>query len=190
MSEITGDMMKNISFLGLCLVAIIITAGVAYAAKSPISANDASSTKLKSDIVISNVQITRVDGTSELDNVRIAATITNTVRGTSTGPFKVRVDWRAIPRTAPEWSDDPDFLADIPWNYLNSAGVQNLINDPSRRSMPSVTLYFDHVVPLEQLESNRYVYLVTADYMNQVDEAKEHNNASGECYPSRYYTPG
>lgn len=182
--------MKNIPFLRLCLIAIIITAGVAYAVKSPISPEGASSIKLKPDIVISNLQVTRIDGTSELDNVRIAATITNTASGTSTGPFKVRVDWRAIPRTAPEWSDDPDFLADIPWNYLSSGGVQNLINDPSRRSMPSVTLYFDHVVPLEQLESNRYVYRVTADYMNQVDEAKEHNNASGEYYPGRYYTPG
>lgn len=190
MSEVTGDMMKNISFLALCLIAIIITAGVVYAAKSPTPPKDVPSTKLKPDIIISNIQITRVDGTSELDNVRIAATITNTVRGTSTGPFKVRVDWRAIPRTAPEWSDDPDFLADIPWNYLNSGEVENLINDPSRKSMPSVTLYFDHVVPLEQLESNRYIYLVTADCMNQVDEAKEYNNASGEYYPSRHYTPG
>jgi len=181
--------MKIISFLGLFLIVIIITNGIACAAKSPISPRDASSTKIKPDIIISNIQITRVDGTSDVDNVRIAATITNTVRGTSTGPFQVRVDWRAIPRTAPEWSDDPDFLVDIPWNYLNSKGVQKLVNDPSSISLPSVTLYFDHVVSLEELESSRYIYRITADYTNRVDEAKEYNNASGEYYPSRHYTP-
>ncbi|MCJ7444484.1 MAG: hypothetical protein MUO26_08140 [Methanotrichaceae archaeon] len=151
--------MKNTSFLGLCLIAIIITTGVAYAVKNPISPKDAPSTlvKLKPDIAISNVQVTHFSGTSELDTIRITATITNSVRGTSTGPFEVRLDWRAIPRTAPQYSSDPDFLADIPWNYLNSGRVENLFNDPSKRSLPSVTLNFFHSMPAELLESNRCV---------------------------------
>ncbi len=181
--------MKTVSFSIFCLIAIITAVGVAYAIGSPLSSNEAQSIKLKPDIDIVKTIVTRVDGTSEFDNIRIAVTITNTVKGTSTGPFNVRVNWREIPRSVPQWITDPEVseeLAAIPWNYLSSARVENLINDPSRKSFPTTTLNFYQVVPLEELEENRYVYNITADYMNQVDEIKETNNVQSASYPSWY----
>lgn len=184
-----GDTMKIISFSILCLIAFIAAVGVACAIGSPISSNEAQSTKLKPDIDIVNAIVTRVDGTSESDNIRIAVTITNTAKGTSTGPFNVRVGWREIPRSVPQWITDPEVLeelAAIPWNYLSSARVENLINNPSKKSFPTTTLYFYQTVPLEELEENRYVYNITADYLNQVDEAKEVNNVQSASYPRWY----
>jgi hypothetical protein len=177
-------MMKNISFLGLCVIAIIITAGIAYAVKSPISPKNAQATKLKPDIVITDVQV----HTNDSSNFLITAAVINSVRSTSPGPFEVRLYWRIIPRTAPQYSSDPDFLADIPWNYVNSWRVENLFNDPSTRLLPSFTLRFVHTTPAEQLESDRYVYRLTADEMNQVDEAREDNNINGGTYPPYYWT--
>ncbi len=184
-----GGMMKNISFSILCLTAIIIAVGVAYAIGSPLSSNEAQSIKLKPDIDIVKIIVTRVDGTSEFDNIRIAVTITNIAKSTSTGPFNVKVDWREIPRSVPQWITDPEVseeLDAIPWNYLSSARVENLVNNPSKKSVPTTTLYFYQTVPLEELEENRYIYNITADYMNQVDETKEINNVQSASYPSWY----
>lgn len=178
--------MRIISSLGLCMIVIIITAGVVYAAKSPTSPKDAPSTliKLKPDIKITHVQVQ----TNDSSNFLITAAVINSVRGTSTGPFEVKLYWRIIPRTAPQYSSDPDFLADIPWNYVSSWRVENLFNDPSARSLSSFTLRFIHTIPTEQLESERYVYRLTADEMNQVDEAREDNNINGGTYPPYYWT--
>jgi len=177
-------MMRIISFIGLCMITIIITAGVVHAAKSPTSPKDAPSVKLKPDIQITNVQV----HTNDSSNFLITAAVINSVRGTSTGPFEVRLYWRIIPRTAPQYSSDPDFLADIPWNYVNIWRVEGLFSDPSTRSLPSFALRFVHTTPAEQLESDRYIYLLTADEMNQVDEAREDNNRNSNTYPPYYWT--
>jgi len=170
--------MKNIPFLGLCLITIIITSGVTDAVMGPTSARSATSVKLKPDIVVSDIQFTPLGVTSEGHNIRIAATITNTVRGTSTGPFKVRINWDY---PGVYYYNSTLFGPDDPLgygNYLSSGGVQNLINDPSRMSLPIVTLYFDHTVP----NGETYRYTVMADYLNQVAEADEHNNGLSAEY--------
>ncbi len=157
-----GDLMKKISLLGLCLIAIIITSGVVSAVKGTTSQRDASSAKIKPDIVISNLQITPLGATSEGQNVRITATLTNMVRGTSTGPFKVRID-----RLYPVWWNTSL------WATLQFGGVANLVNDPSKTSLPVVTLYFDDAI---QPQYTHAKYQVVADSKNEVEEANEDNN--------------
>ncbi|MFZ3149627.1 MAG: hypothetical protein WA137_11375 [Methanothrix sp.] len=144
------------------MIAIIITAGVAYAVKSPISPRDAQATKLKPDIVVSDIQITPLGETSEGQSVRITATLTNMAIGTSTGQFKVRVD-RLFPVS---WNMSL-------WNTMQFGGVANLINDPSKASLPRVTLYFDDVI---QPRYTHAKYQVVADSRYEVVEANESNN--------------
>jgi hypothetical protein len=168
--------MKIISLFGLCMIVIILAAGVVCAAKSPINLREV---KLKPDIIINEFQVY----TNNSYTFQITAAITNSVRGTSTGPFEVILEWRAIPRSAPQYSSDPNFLADIPWNYLGSWRVENLINDPSMKSLPSFKISYIHRTPTEQSESERYLYRLTVDATNQVDEANEGNNHKGEPYP-------
>jgi hypothetical protein len=171
-----GDVMKIISLFGLCMIVLILAAGVVCAAKSPINLREV---KLKPDIIINDFQV----NTSDFYNFQITGAITNSVRGTSTGPFEIILEWRAVPISAPQYSSDPDFLADIPWNYLSSWRVENLINDPSMNSLPRFKIRFNHITTTEQSESERYLYRLTADAKNQVDEANEHNNLKGEPYP-------
>ena len=174
--------MKIISLFGLCIVVIIIAAGVVCAAKSPINLKEV---RLKPDIIINNFQV----NTNDSYDFSVIAAITNSVRGTSTGPFEVILEWRAVPSSAPQFSSDPDFLADIPWNYLSSWRVENLINDPSMTSLPSFKIRFIHRTPTERSESERYLYRLTVDATNQVDEANEHNNLKGEPCPP-YFPQG
>jgi len=98
-------------------------------------------------------------------NVQINVTVVNRIRNTATGPFKVKV----------EWTNNPT----IGYNLLGSGGVTNLeYNLASAVIKNRKTLSFNHQVPTGE----SYKYRVTADYLNQVDEADETNNVTSAGY--------
>lgn len=121
---------------------------------------------LKPDITINDVKVDRISSTATADNVRVTVILLNANPGTSTGPFKVKVDWTENPTAG--------------FTLLGTSGVTNLANDPSMAVM-SITRTFDHTVP----KGKAYKYRATADFMNQVDEANEINNVENEGYTAR-----
>ncbi len=156
--------MKRFGFLHLavCIAIVMTFAILAEAAKAPGSPE---SEKLKPDIVISDVKISRISVVPAGHNVQINVTVTNVIRDTSTGPFKVKV----------EWTEDPT----AGFNLLGTGGVTNLAYDSSSVVVRnSKTLSFNQLVPT----GKSYKYRVTADYLNQVDEANETNNVASAGY--------
>jgi hypothetical protein len=135
---------------------------LAEAAKAPDSPE---AVKLKPDIAISEVKISRISVVPAGDNVQINVTVVNRIRGTSTGPFKVKV----------EWTEDPT----VGFNLLGTGGVTNLAYDSASVVVRNgKTLSFNQLVPT----GKSYKYRVTADYLNQVDEADETNNVASAGY--------
>ncbi len=156
--------MKRFNFLHLAVcIAVIMTAAIlAEAAKAPGSPE---SEKLKPDIVISDIKISRISVVPTGNNVQINVTLTNLIRGTSTGPFKVKVEWTENPTTG--------------FNLLGTGGVTNLAYDSASAVVQnSKILSFNQLVPT----GKSYKYRVTADYLNQVDEANETNNVASAGY--------
>jgi hypothetical protein len=148
--------------LFVVLAIILIVAAFADAAKAPGSPD---STKIKPDIAVSDMKITRVSVTSAGHNVQINATVVNRIRDTSTGPFKVKV----------EWTENPA----LGFNLLATGGVENLAYDSTSAVVRNgKTLTFSHVVPT----GKNYKYRVTADYMGQVNETDETNNVASAGY--------
>jgi hypothetical protein len=143
------------------LAVLLAMATVASAAEKP------PTVALKPDIVIKDMRVERISSTATADNVRISVTVLDTVPGTSTGPFKIRV----------EWTEDPT----VGFTLLGTAGVANLANDPSLMVVKSETRTFDHAVP----KGKAYKYRATVDFMNQVDEANESNNVANAGYVAR-----
>ncbi len=121
----------------------------------------------KPDIVIKDLKIDRISSTATEDNVRITVSVINTVSGTSTGTFKIKV----------EWTEDPT----AGFTLLGTSGVSNLVNDPSSIAVRGETRSFDHTVP----KGKAYKYRATADYLNQVSEANESNNVISGGYVAR-----
>ena len=146
--------------VGLLVILFTAIASVNAAEKPPEIA-------LKPDIVIKDLRIDRISSTPTADNVRITVTVINTVSGTSTGPFKIKVEWTENPTAG--------------YTTLGTSGVSNLINDPSSIAVRSETRTFDHTVP----KGKAYKYLATADFMNQVLEADESNNINSAGYVAR-----
>ncbi len=124
-------------------------------------------TAVKPDIIIRDLSIDRTGSTSGSDDVLISVTVLNPVSGTSTGPFKIKV----------EWTEDPT----AGFTLLGTSGILNLVNDPSVASVRGETRTFEHSVP----RGKAYKYRVTADYMNQVAEANEANNVNSAGYVAR-----
>ncbi len=156
--------MKRSSFLYLAvgLAIFLAVAALADAAKAPGSPE---ATKIKPDIVVSDIKITRTGITPSGHDIQINVTVVNRVRDTSTGPFKVKVEWTENPATG--------------FNLLGTGGVTNLAYDSSSAVVHNgKTLSFNHIVPA----GKSYKYRVTADYMGQVDEADETNNVSSAGY--------
>ncbi len=156
--------MKKSNFLhfAVCIAVVMAFAVLAEAAKAPGSPG---ATLLKPDIAISDVKITRMSVVPAGDNVQINVTVVNKIRGTSTGPFKVKV----------EWTEDPT----VGFNLVGTGGVVNLAYDSASVVVQnSKTLIFYHLVPA----GKSYKYRVTADYLNQVDEANEANNVTSVGY--------
>ncbi len=122
---------------------------------------------VKPDIAIMDLSIDRTGVTPAGNEVLVSVTVRNAVPGTSTGPFKIKV----------EWTEDPT----AGFTLLGTSGVSNLINDPSMASVSGETRTFEHVVP----SGKAYKYRVTADYMNQVAEANEANNVESAGYVAR-----
>jgi len=156
--------MKRFNFLHLavCIAIVMTFAVLAEAAKAPDSPE---AVKLKPDIAISEVKISRISVVPAGDNVQINVTVVNRIRGTSTGPFKVKV----------EWTEDPT----VGFNLLGTGGVTNLAYDSASVVVRNgKTLSFNQLVPT----GKSYKYRVTADYLNQVDEADETNNVASAGY--------
>jgi subtilase family serine protease len=74
-----------------------------------------------------------------------------------------------------EWTEDPT----VGFNLLGTGGVTNLAYDSASVVVRNgKTLSFNHLVPT----GKSYKYRVTADYLNQVDEANETNNVASAGY--------
>lgn len=148
-------------FVALGLLAVLIASGVVQAAEKP------PAIAVKPDIIIKNLQVDRVSTTPTSDNVRITITVINTAPGTSTGPFKIKLEWTENPAAG--------------FTLVGTSGVANLANDPSMAAVRGETRTFDHIVP----KGKAYKYRATADFMNQVDEANESNNVNNVGYVAR-----
>ncbi|MBN1234515.1 MAG: hypothetical protein JW999_00520 [Methanotrichaceae archaeon] len=156
--------MKRFSFLRLaaCIAIVMTFAVLSDAAKAP---DIPDSVKLKPDIVISDLKINRISVVPAGHNVQINVTAANRIMDTATGAFKVKV----------EWTENPT----VGFNLLGTGGVTNLAySSTSAVIRNSKTLSFNHQVPT----GKSYKYRVTADYMNQVDEANEANNVASAGY--------
>jgi hypothetical protein len=156
--------MKWFGFLHLtiCMAIVITSAVLVEAAKAPDSPG---AVKIKPDVVISDIKINRISVVPAGHNVQINVTVVNPVRNTATGPFKVKV----------EWTNDPT----RGYNLLGSGGVTTLDYDLASAVIKNrKTLSFNHQVPTGE----SYKYRVTADYLNQVDEADETNNVAAAGY--------
>ncbi|OPY50797.1 MAG: hypothetical protein A4E49_02589 [Methanosaeta sp. PtaU1.Bin112] len=150
----------------LCLMAIMAMVmsplAVVEAAKAPASTD---AVRIKPDIAISDLKINRVSVVPSGHNVQINVTVINPVRNTATGPFKVKVEWTSDPTRG--------------YNLLATGGVTGLNYDIASAVIKNrKTLSFSHQVPTGE----SYKYRVTADYLNQVDEADETNNLSSAGY--------
>jgi hypothetical protein len=156
--------MKWLCFLYLMVTAAIVMSPVAIveAAKAPASTD---SVKIKPDIAISDLKINRISVVPSGHNVLVNVTVINPVRNTATGPFKVKVEWTSDPTRG--------------YNLLGTGGVTGLNYDMTSAAIKNKkTLSFTHQVPTGE----SYKYRVTADYLNQVDEADETNNVSSAGY--------
>jgi hypothetical protein len=155
--------MRRISCLVILtsLLMILVAAGLTNAAEKP------PAVAVKPDIVIKDLSIDRTGAAPAGDKVLISVTVLNPVSGTSTGPFKIKVEWTENPAAG--------------FTLLGTAGVSNLINDPSMAAIRGETRTFEHVVP----NGKAYKYRVTADFMNQVAEANEANNVDSAGYVAR-----
>jgi len=156
--------MKYLSFLQLmvCIAVLMASAALVEAAKAP---GTPDSVKNKPDIKIGDLKVNRISVNPAGHNVQIEVTVVNPVRDTATGPFKVKV----------EWTEDPT----SGFNLLASGGVASLdYNSASVAANNQKTLTFNHQVPT----GRSYKYRVTADYLNQVDEADETNNLASAGY--------
>jgi hypothetical protein len=121
--------------------------------------------KIKSDVIISDLKINRINVVPAGHNVQINVTVVNPVRNTATGPFKVKVEWTNNPTRG--------------YNLLGSGGVTTLDYDLASAVIQiRKTLSFNHQVPMGE----SYKYRVTADYLDQVDEADETNNIANAGY--------
>lgn len=157
--------MKWFSVLCLFVLAAMVMSPVqlAAAAKAPASAGAA--VKIKPDIVISEIKINRVSVIPSGHNIQINVTVANRMINTATGPFKVKVEWTSDPTRG--------------YNLLGTGGVTSLNYDLASAIIKNrKTLSFNHQVPTGE----SYKYRVTADYLNQVDEADETNNVSSAGY--------
>jgi hypothetical protein len=83
-------LLNNRSLAGL-LAFFLVAVAVANAAEKP------PGVALKPDISITDMKIERISSTPTEDIVRISITVINPVRGTSTGPFKIKVEWTENP---------------------------------------------------------------------------------------------
>jgi hypothetical protein len=156
--------MKWFCLLYLMAIVALVMSPVALveAAKAPASTN---AVKIKPDIAISDLKINRISVVPSGHNVQIDVTVINPVRNTATGPFKVMVEWTSDPTRG--------------YNLLGIGGVTGLNYDMASAVIKNrKTLSFSHQVPTGE----SYKYRVTADYLNQVDEADETNNVSSAGY--------
>ncbi len=145
----------------MSLLTISVIVGPTDAAKKP------PVVAVKPDIIITDLSIDRIDVTPAGDKVLVSVTVLNGVSGTSTGPFKIMVEWTENPAAG--------------FTLLGTAGVSNLINDPSMAAVHGETRTFEHIVP----KGKAYKYRATADSMNQVAEANEANNVDSAGYAAR-----
>jgi hypothetical protein len=121
--------------------------------------------KIKPDIIIKDFDVIH-SITSEGDiKVSITVKLFNGVKGTATGPFKVRV----------EWKDD----STTRWNQVNRDKViPNLVNSLSAAKIPVATLQFLQRVP----NGPTYTFRVFADATHRVYEGTEGERNNTQSY--------
>ncbi|MBN2346600.1 MAG: hypothetical protein JXO51_09455 [Candidatus Aminicenantes bacterium] len=144
----------------LALFGLIILLGLALAAEP---AKKITAVKIKPDIVLRELKLTRLSGDAAGERIRIRAVVFNPVAMTSTGPFQVRASVRL-----------PSGL----YFRIGEETVSGLTYTGATAKIPSRTVDF----PYDVLPGHTYHFLVTADVPSQVAERSEDNNRQEADY--------
>ena len=151
-----SSVLRKLLFLGFLFMNMVFFSNISQELK----ADTAKKIKIKPDILFQKVGINKTGiSTSKAYKLKIKVSVRSysPVR-TCTGPFKIRVEWRAN--------------AKRPFIFLGEAGVAKLCYDPLSKKIALATRFFDHVV---QPGKTNY-YKIVIDPLFQVDESKENNN--------------
>ena len=115
--------------------------------------------KIKPDIVLKEMTITCLGiEASGAHRLQIKAVVSNPVAMSSTGPFKVMVEFGSSGSSID--------------HILAEENVAGLTNNGASLTSPSATVLFHHIAK----PGRAYFYRVTADSLGLVDEANEANN--------------
>ncbi len=134
--------------------------------------------RVKPDLVVSSFSAAKTGLRSDGTNlVRLTVKVgLGAMGGASTGPFKVRVEWRRLRTVDPRVK--PVFPA---YQLLREAGIAGMSSSPASGVIRLETRTFDDEVPSGESRE----YRVTVDSMDQVDEASEANNQATTTYEPR-----
>jgi hypothetical protein len=135
---------------------LVVMTGLGWAAvetvKKPLAL------KIKPDIVLKDLVIEHLAGGAAKERIRIRSAAFNPLAGTSTGPFRVRAEFRDS--------------ASGPYRDGGVIEVDSLVNTGALVKAPSFPLHFDFLV----FSGRTYHFRVTADVTRVVAEANETNN--------------
>jgi len=156
--------------MGLTVVAgvtLVATAAAGLAAPAP------PGLKVKPDLFVQSCTASLAAPPAAMQQVRVTVKVgVRAAAKVSTGPFKVRVEWREKPVVPPG-----RMLLDrggSGWKALPEAGVAGLDYDPASRRLPLATRTFAATVPW----GSTYQFRATVDPTNRVAEADEANNVA------------
>lgn len=149
------------------VAAVMVTAIAASAAPAPARA------KIKPDLFVQSCTASLIPPQAEMQKVRVTVRLgVRAAAKVSTGPFKVKVEWRSKTKFRPRRGVLG--RGGEGWSPLPEAGVAGLTYDPARRRVPLATRTFTATVPW----GGTYLFRATVDAMDQVDEADESNNTA------------
>ncbi len=155
-------------------VALVLAAAGAWAGP-PSKQKNPDRMLIKPDLVVNSFSAARTRVRSDGTNlVRLTAKVgLSSMGGGSTGPFKVKVEWRRLrtvdPRVKPVFA---------PYQLLREAGISGMSSNPASGVIRLETRTFDDEVPSGESRE----YRVTVDSMGQVAEASEANNQATTTY--------
>lgn len=159
------------AFSILIALAVAATSAVATAAPAP------PGMKVKPDLYIQS--FTAAKAGSTFWNVQVRLTVKVGIRSaaaTSTGPFKVRVEWRE--EVAGLRGRSSRRSAKSAWTALPEAGIASMQVDPASSRVPLEARTFDATVP----GGKTYEFRAVVDSMDQVEESNETNNTETTTY--------
>lgn len=129
--------------------------------------------KVKPDLYVQSCTASLAAPPAAMQQVRVTVKVgVRAAAKVSTGPFKVKVEWREKLEIPPD-----RMLLDRGgggWKALPEAGVTGLAYDPASRKIPLATRTFTATVPW----GSTYQFRATVDPMNRVEEADEGNNTA------------